>query len=247
MKKIAVIPARFASSRFPGKPLERILGKPMIQWVYERILRAPDLDAVYAATDDKRIYDCVQGFGGRVLMTSESHICGTERVNECRERLGLDDDDIILNIQGDEPLIRAEMAEELLGAFSDSGVYMATLKTRIVHEDEIVNPNVVKVVTDKNRNALLFSRHAIPFNRDKYEHTAYYKHVGMYGYKAGFLKKFSSMEKSYLERMESLEQLRALENGFAIRVIETRYQTTGVDTPEQLLETEKRLREEIDR
>lgn len=180
-------------------------------------------------------------------MTSESHTCGTERVNECRERLGLDDDDIILNIQGDEPLIRAEMAEELLGAFSDSGVYMATLKTRIVHEDEIVNPNVVKVVTDKNRNALLFSRHAIPFNRDKYEHTAYYKHVGMYGYKAGFLKKFSSMEKSYLERMESLEQLRALENGFAIRVIETRYQTTGVDTPEQLLETEKRLREEIDR
>lgn len=247
MKKIAVIPARYGSSRFPGKPLERILGKPMIQWVYERVSGAPDLDAVYVATDDKRIYDGVQGFGGRVMMTSASHTCGAERVNECRERLGLDDDDIILNIQGDEPLIRAEMAEELLGAFSDSGVYMATLKTRIDHKDEIMNPNVVKVVTDINRNAMLFSRHAIPFNRDKYEHITYYKHIGMYGYKAAFLKKFSSMEKSYLEQMESLEQLRALENGFAIRVIETSYQTTGVDTPEQLFETEKRLREEINR
>lgn len=243
MKKIAVIPARYASSRFPGKPLEKLLEKPMIQWVYENVSKVMELDAAYVATDDERIYECVKGFQGNAVMTSARHICGSDRVNECRERLGLDDEDIVLNIQGDEPLIKVEMIKELLSAFSDAEVYMATLKKKIESKNEIENQNIVKVVTDKDQNAMMFSRYALPFNRDKIKNVIYYKHIGIYGYKAGFLKQYSTMEKSYLEKMEALEQLRVLENGFKIKVLETQYQTIGVDTPEQLHEIELRLRE----
>lgn len=217
----------------------------MIQWVYENVSKVKELDYVYVATDDKRIFDCVKGFNGNVLMTSQSHICGTDRINECREILGLNSDDIILNIQGDEPLIHLKMIEELLSAFNDPEVYMATLKKRIKNKEDILNPNVVKVVDDTNGNALFFSRYAIPFDRNKCGAGAYYKHIGLYGYKASFLKIYSSMERSYLEQMESLEQLRVLENGFKIKIVETQYETIGVDVPEQIHEVELRLKKEI--
>ena len=245
MLKIAVIPARYGSKRFPGKPLANILDKPMIQWVYENVSKVKDLDDVYVATDDERIIQCVKHFQGNVLMTSNKHTCGSDRINECREILKLDNEDIILNVQGDEPLIQPEMIEELLAIFEDSEVYMATLKKQMKEEEDFENPNIVKVVTDNYNNALMFSRYALPYNRDGQICMVYYKHIGIYGYKAGFLKHYSTMEKSYLEQMESLEQLRVLEHGFKIRVEETQYQTIGVDTPEQLKEIEQRLKKEL--
>lgn len=245
MLKIAVIPARYDSKRFPGKPLAKILDKPMIQWVYENVSKVKALDNVYVATDDERVFDCVKYFQGNALMTSKAHTCGSDRINECREILKLNDDDIILNIQGDEPLIQPEMVQELLSTFEDTEVYMATLKKKMVQEEDLENPNIVKVVTDRYKNALMFSRCALPYNRDRQKDTVYYKHIGIYGYKAGFLKEYSLMKKSYLERIESLEQLRVLENGFKIRVEETTYQTIGVDTPEQLCEVEQRLKKEL--
>lgn len=245
MLKIAVIPARYDSKRFPGKPLAKILDKPMIQWVYENVSKVKALDNVYVATDDERVFDCVKYFQGNALMTSKAHTCGSDRINECREILKLNDDDIILNIQGDEPLIQPEMVQELLSSFEDTEVYMATLKKKMVQEEDLENPNIVKVVTDRYKNALMFSRCALPYNRDRQKDTVYYKHIGIYGYKAGFLKEYSLMKKSYLERIESLEQLRVLENGFKIRVEETTYQTIGVDTPEQLCEVEQRLKKEL--
>lgn len=245
MLKIAVIPARYGSKRFPGKPLANILDKPMIQWVYENVSKVKDLDDVYVATDDERIIQCVKHFQGNVLMTSNKHTCGSDRINECREILKLDNEDIILNVQGDEPLIQPEMIEELLAIFEDSEVYMATLKKQMKEEEDFENPNIVKVVTDNYNNALMFSRYALPYNRDGQKCMVYYKHIGIYGYKAGFLKHYSTMEKSYLEQMESLEQLRVLEHGFKIRVEETQYQTIGVDTPEQLKEIEQRLKKEL--
>lgn len=238
MKKIIIIPARYGSSRFPGKPLAPIAGKPMIQHVYERVSKTDGIDDIFVATDDRRIYDSVINFGGKVLMTSDTHSCGTDRLAECAEILGLDDEDIVLNIQGDEPLIRTETIMDLINVFSDPAVYMGTLKKEITDSAELNNNNVVKVICDKNNDAVYFSRYPIPFvrNNDKIKH---YKHIGVYGYKKSFLIKYSKTEKTMLEKAESLEQLRAVENGWKIRVHETLYQTVGVDTPEQLKEAEK--------
>ncbi len=240
MKTIAIIPARYSSSRFPGKPLALISGKPMIQWVYENVREAEAIDAVYVATDNMCIFNCVASFGGRALMTAESHTCGTDRLAECVEKIKMKDDDIVLNIQGDEPLIRPEMIFDLVSLFDDSSVYMGTLKKKIQEEEEITNPNVVKVVTDINDDAVYFSRFAIPYERDGKERT-HYKHIGVYGYKTWFLMKYSRMPKTELELSESLEQLRVLENGYKIRVKETIWQTIGVDTPEQIARVEKEL------
>lgn len=243
MKKIAILPARYGSSRFPGKPLADINGKPMIEHVYQRVHNIKELDDVYVATDDVRIYDVVENFGGKAIMTSNKHTCGTDRLAECAEILKLDDDDVVLNIQGDEPLIKEKMIYELIALFDDSTVYMGTLKKKIVKEDELSNPNVVKVITDVKNDAIYFSRYCIPFEREK-NGVSYYKHIGMYGYKKWFLLKFSNMSKMPLEKAESLEQLRVIENGYKIRVGETMYQTIGVDTPEQLNEVKKMLLEE---
>lgn len=240
MKTIAIIPSRYGSSRFPGKPLAMIAGKPMIQWVYENVSKAAFLDAVYVATDDQRIFDCVEGFGGRALMTSDKHTCGTDRLAECAEILMLEDEDIILNIQGDEPLINPQMVKDLYSNFDDMDVYMGTLKKLIKEDDELDNPNVVKVINDVNGYAIYFSRYCIPFERDG-KKTNHYKHVGAYGYKTWFLKKYSKMEKTSLEISESLEQLRVIENGMKIKVKETEYQTIGVDTPEQIALVENQL------
>lgn len=245
MKTIAIIPSRYQSSRFPGKPLALIAGKPMIQWVYENVSKVGALDAVYVATDDLRIYDTVQGFDGKAIMTSSEHTCGTDRLAECATILNLKDEDIILNIQGDEPLIRPEMVIDLLSNFDSDSVYMGTLMKRIENYEEIRNPNVVKVITDVNSYAIYFSRYSIPFERDGIKRT-HYKHIGAYGYKKWFLMKFSNLNKTELEVAESLEQLRVIESGFKIHVKETDWQTIGVDTPEQIALVENELRRRAD-
>ena len=241
MKTIAIIPARYASSRFPGKPLALISGKPMIQWVYENVLKANFLDAVYVATDDIRIYNCVIAFGGQALMTADTHTCGTDRLAECADILELDDNDLVLNIQGDEPLIKPEMIADLYSCFDDESVYMGTLKKKIEDKEELDNPNVVKVINDINDNGIYFSRFCLPYERDG-KLVIHYKHIGAYGYKVWFLKTYSKLLKTPLEKSESLEQLRVIENGYKIRVKETKYQTVGVDTPEQIAQVEEELR-----
>lgn len=241
MKIIGVIPARYGSSRFPGKPLAEIIGKPMIWWVYNNVSEVSQLDDLIVATDDKRIFDVVESFGGKAMMTSTEHTCGTERIAECAERLKLADDDIVLNIQGDEPLLCAGIVTDLLKAFATPEVCMGTLKKPISAESEINNPNIVKVVCNSSGDALYFSRSVIPYVRDK--SPGYYKHIGLYGYRKWFLDKFCKMTRTPLENAESLEQLRVLENGYKIRVIKTDYDSVGVDTPEQLSEVERLLRE----
>ncbi len=238
MKKIvAVIPARYQSSRFPGKPLVMIAGKPMIQRVYEQVKKVTGIARVIVATDDMRIYDRVRQFNGNVVMTGECS-CGTERVHEAvRDNMC----DIVINVQGDEPLIKPEMVEDLLAAFDDETVVMATLCKEIGKEDEINNPNIVKVVRDKNHDAVYFSRYAVPYVRDKMESVKYFKHIGIYAYKKDFLGEYVRMKRMPLETAENLEQLRVLENGHKIRVNETHCDSMGVDTPEDVLRIEREL------
>ena len=242
MKKlvISIIPARYQSSRFPGKPLAEILGKPMIQWVYERVSSVPEIADVYVATDDQRIYDTVLGFDGKAIMTGECS-CGSDRVYQACENI---EADIILNIQGDEPMIKTEMIEDLISAFDDPEVKMATLKKEITAEADINNPNIAKLITDENNNAIYFSRSTIPYNRDGRDDIKYYKHIGVYGYTKEFLKTFVSLPQSSLENAEQLEQLRAIENGYKIRVIETQYQSIGVDLPEHIAIVEEEMKRE---
>lgn len=241
-KIVAIIPARYQSSRFPGKPLALINGKPMIQWVYERISDIKKISQTYVATDDARIAECVQQFGGEAIMTSAKHDSGSDRIAECIEILKLNEDDIILNIQGDEPLIQEIMVQELIATMSGQDVYMGTLKERITNEDDIDNPNIVKVITDANDNAIYFSRYPVPYDRSGSKDLVYYRHVGVYAYRVFFLKKFTQLPKSYLEIAESLEQLRVLENGYKIRVLETQCSSIGVDTVEQIKLVEEIMR-----
>ena len=233
MKIIGVIPARYKSSRFPGKPLADICGKPMIQHVYERVGSVSELEGLYVATDDERIFDAVKSFGGNVVMTSPVHSCGTDRLAECAEKLLLCNEDIVLNVQGDEPLVEPQMVRDLIHIFDNTAVYMGTLKKKLDSDEDIQNQNVVKVVTDRNGDALYFSRSRIPFVRNA-GFSDVYKHVGMYGYTVRFLKEYSHMQKMPLELTESLEQLRVLEMGLKIRVAETNCETIGVDTPKDL-------------
>lgn len=240
MKKIvAVIPARYQSSRFPGKPLAMVAGRPMIQRVYEQVRQVIDIDEVIVATDDERIYNTVRQFNGKVVMTGECS-CGTERVHEAiKDKIC----NIVINVQGDEPLIKPKMIEELVSVFANNDVVMATLCKEIVDENEVNNPNIVKVIRDKNDDALYFSRYPIPFNRDGRNDIKYYKHIGIYGYTKDFLKEYVSMEKSSLEIAENLEQLRVLENGYKIKIKETIYDSIGVDRQEDIIKIEEALRE----
>lgn len=234
-KIIGVIPARYASTRFPGKPLHKICNKPMIQWVWEAASKSGSLQDVIVATDDERIYDCVQAFGGHAVMTGECS-CGTERVYEVVKDT---DCDIVINIQGDEPLIKPTVIDALADGFIDSDVQMATMKRKIVDPGEIENPNVVKVISDINQNAIYFSRYAIPYQRNKNMGTEYWAHIGIYAYRKAFLEQYVSLKQSSLEQAEQLEQLRVLENGYSIRVLETDYVGYGIDTPEDAVEMEK--------
>ena len=234
LRTLGVIPARYGAQRFPGKPLAMIAGKPLIQRVYEQVAKATQIDKVIVATEDERIVKAVKAFGGEAVMTSPSCATGTDRVAEVARQ---HESEFVVNIQGDEPLMRPEMIDQLVaGLRNDSGCVMATLAHRIESPEALANPNVVKVVFARNGNALYFSRYPIPFARDPEVAgaAARYKHLGIYAYRRGFLLKFVQMPQSELEKAEKLEQLRALENGFAIKVLVTPHDSVGVDTPEDV-------------
>lgn len=243
MKFIGIIPARYQSTRFPGKPLAMIHDKPMIQWVYENVSQA--LDQVCVATDDQRIMEVVQGFGGNVIQTLSSHQSGTDRCAEAARLLAdTVDFDVVINIQGDEPFIKPDQIEVLKTCFLDSEVQIATLVKKIESEEEILNQNRPKVVLDTNNNALYFSRSPIPFVRgldtsDWLNRNTFWAHIGMYGFKAEVLQQVTGLPQGSLEIAESLEQLRWLENGYKIRAAETWTQSPGIDTPEDLQEALK--------
>lgn len=232
MKCLCVIPARYESTRLPGKPLREIAGKPMIVRVYERAKCAKNISEVLVATDDERIKEAVTASGGLAVMTRKDHKTGTDRLAEVAEKY--DDAELIINVQGDEPLIDPELIDNLAKLFeTDSLLQMATVKTEIKNEEEMKNPNNVKVVTDKDGYALYFSRSLLPYPR-KAGIAKVYKHIGIYAYRRDFLLKYAKMESTPLEVTESLEQLRALENGYRIKVIETDKEFVGVDTEEDL-------------
>ena len=236
-----IIPARYASSRFPGKPLALINGKPMVQWVYERVQSSEVRDLV-VATDDERIARCVQDFGGRVVMTSPDHASGTDRCGEAALSLEPNDNDVVINIQGDEPLISPKEIHLLASAFEDRSVQIATLVNPFTDATVLQNPNVVKVVMAKNGNVLYFSRLPIPYLREGgTPPTQYYRHIGVYAYRYGVLKQIVQLPTSGLENSEKLEQLRWLENGYTIRALACDYQGIGVDTPEDLDNVECRM------
>ena len=232
MKTICVIPARYSSTRLPGKPLREIAGKPMIVRVFERASTAEKIDFAIVATDDQRILDAVEKFHGKAILTRADHPTGTDRIAEVAEKIP--DVDLIINVQGDEPLINPKLIDELAEQFEqDSELQMATVATKIVSIDEIKNPNNVKVVMDQKGNALYFSRSMIPFPRVE-NFSEVYKHIGIYAYRKNFLLEYAKMKPTPLEKTESLEQLRALENGFDIRVIKSTDRFIGVDTEEDL-------------
>ena len=232
---VCIIPSRYESSRFPGKPLADLCGKPMIQHVYERVLKAGSVSFAAVATDDERIFRAVQAFGGRAVMTAARHRSGTDRIAEAVDALGLDDDALVVNIQGDQPLFEPAQVDEVVGPLlDDPAVPMSTLIYRIVREEEITHPNAVKVVFDDRLFALYFSRATVPFVRDRGLRADYYKHHGIYAYRRAFLRTFTTLPEGILERLEALEQLRALEHGHRIRVVITAHDSVEVDTPEEL-------------
>jgi 3-deoxy-manno-octulosonate cytidylyltransferase (CMP-KDO synthetase) len=244
MDVIGVIPARYSSARFQGKILADILGKPMVWHVWERAKEALVLDDLIIACDDELVAKVVSEFGAKVVMTSKDHSCGTDRIVEVVNPL---DVKIIINIQADEPLIQPTMIDSLAHALlDDAGVSMATIMKKIENEQELGDPNVVKVVVDKNNFALYFSRAAIPFHAQNSEVKSpiYYKHIGLYGYTKDFLFTYKNLPVSNLENTECLEQLRVLEEGFRIKVIETKYETIGVDTPGDLEKVKQYLERE---
>ncbi len=234
MKTVVIIPARYGSSRLPGKPLKMIDSKPMIQHVFERVSQAKGLDSVHVATDDLRIKEAVEAFGGKVVMTPPEAESGTDRIAEAAKTLNLADNDLIVNVQGDQPLVHAQSIEDVIEPFK-SGEYlgkfeMSTLSFKIVNETEITSPKDVKLVTDINDMALYFSRATIPYGRDYWDHDSF-KHLGVYAYTKRFVDQFNTLPVSQLEDIEKLEQLRALENGMPIKVIQTLYDSPEVDLP----------------
>ena len=237
MRILGIIPARYASTRFPGKPLANMGGKSMIRRVYEQAKKSKSLSKVVVATDHEEIFDHVIDYGGEVCMTSTHHASGTDR---CFEVLSKENSsfDYIINIQGDEPFIAPEQID-LLASLLDGKTELATLIKKIDSVEQLFNPNLVKAVLNKNSEALYFSRSPIPYLRNQEQvewvtHHSYYKHIGMYAYRNDVLKKITNLEVSPLEKAESLEQLRWLENGYKIKVKETSIETIGIDTPEDL-------------
>lgn len=233
IKSIIVIPARFASTRFPGKPLVNLRNKPIIQHVYDAVkgLGLP----VIIATDNEIIEKSVKAFGANCMLTSPDHQSGSDRIAEVIKEL---DYDLIINVQGDEPFIQIEPLRELIQAFNDKSVDVASLMHKLTSPEEINNPNNVKVVCSKNNYALYFSRSPIPFNRDGNEEVTYFKHIGVYAYRKQALLDFVKLPMGKLEKIEKLEQLRFLENEYRIKMIETNYRGIGIDTPEDLVKAE---------
>ncbi|UZD42952.1 3-deoxy-manno-octulosonate cytidylyltransferase [Selenomonas sputigena] len=241
MRTLCVIPARYASTRLPGKPLADICGKPMICRVLERASRAQKPEKVIVATDDERIYDAVRAEGGEAILTRADHPTGTDRLAEVAE--AYPEVDLIVNVQGDEPLIEPSVIDDLIAPFEmDENLPMATVMVRMDDAAEQLNPNNVKVIVDKLGYALYFSRSLVPYPRAVAGPV--YKHIGIYAYRRDFLLRYARLEPTPLERAESLEQLRALENGYGIRVLETDCRFVGVDTPEDLALVNKIYREQ---
>ncbi len=237
---IGVIPARYASTRLPAKVLADINGKTMIQHVYERCLKAKLLDEVLVATDDKRIFEDVLGFGGNAIMTSRRHKSGTDRIGEAVKNIRCD---IVVNIQGDEPMISPVNIDKAIKPFlTDSKLEVSTLCISIKNNDELFNPDVVKVVSDNNGYALYFSRYPIPFNRDNDKSVKHYKHIGLYVYSSSFLKRLIRLKPSRQESAEKLEQLRILDNGGRIKVIETKIDSHSVDTEVDLKKVKRLIK-----
>ncbi|MDR0824069.1 MAG: 3-deoxy-manno-octulosonate cytidylyltransferase [Prevotella sp.] len=248
MKFIAIIPARYASTRFPGKPLADMDGKPMIQRVYEQVKKA--VDTVWVATDDPRIFDAVEAFGGKAVMTSTKHRSGTDRIQEAYSKIN-ERFDVVINVQGDEPFIQPRQIEALKNCFDSPDVELATLVKPFRKEDGfdvLFNPNSPKVVINKRDEAIYFSRSIIPYIRDAHhtewldKHT-FYKHIGMYAYRVDVLKEITLLPQSSLEKAESLEQLRWIENDYRIRVGYTDAETIGIDTPEDMEKAIKLLKQ----
>jgi 3-deoxy-manno-octulosonate cytidylyltransferase (CMP-KDO synthetase) len=237
MNILGIIPARFASTRFPGKPLVDIAGKSMIQRVYEQAKKCIHLSEVIVATDDIRIYDHVINFGGVVIMTSSDHQSGTDRCAEVA--LQHPQNNIIINIQGDEPYIDPEQISKLAACFNSEDTQIATLIKKVQNQQELLNPNSPKVVVNKLSEAVYFSRSPLPHIRGQepqnwLNHYTYFKHIGIYGYRADILQQITKLPVSSLEKAESLEQLRWIENGYRIKVAETELETYAIDTPEDL-------------
>jgi len=240
MKKnlvLGVIPVRYNSSRLPGKPLLPLRGKPLIQRVYERASKSKLLDSLLVATDDQRIENKVKGFGGKVVLTSQKPRTGSDRVAEAVRNLNYD---LILNIQGDEPFLKPQMLDQLINFMQkNKNVQMGTLAKKVKDKDFFKNPDRVKVVMDKNGNAIYFSRFSIPFQRKK-EKINYYEHIGIYAFRKKFLSKYSQLKQTPLEKSESLEQLRVLENGYRIKVLLTKYGSKSINSYVDLKELKKR-------
>ena len=244
MHFIAIIPARFASTRFPGKPLALLAGKPVIQHVYEQVTKV--LNEACVATDDQRIFDAVKNFGGNAVMTSPNHKSGTDRIEEAAEKIATTAD-VIVNVQGDEPFIRPSQIQTLCSLFDNLTTQIATLGKPFTSMDAVKNPNSPKIVTDNSGFALYFSRSVIPFVRGKEEsewlqHYPFLKHLGIYAYRREVLHEVTNLPMSSLEKAESLEQLRWLQNGYRIRVGTTNEETVGIDTPEDLQRAEEFLK-----
>ena len=245
MKFMAIIPARYASTRFPGKPVAVLGGKTVIQRVYEQVSSV--LSEVYVATDDQRIYDCVEGFGGKAVMTREDHKSGTDRIEEAVEKIGTDAD-VIINVQGDEPFIQPSQVETLMHLFDAPETQIGTLGKLFESMEAVENPNSPKIVTDNRGFALYFSRSVIPYIRgiernDWFGQYPFLKHLGIYAYRREVLAEVTCLPQSSLEKAESLEQLRWLQNGYRIRVGLTDVETIGIDTPEDLQRAEQFLLE----
>jgi len=249
MKAIGVIPARWGATRFEGKVLANLLGKPVVQHVWEAAKKAKTLDDLIVACDDERILKAVEAFGGKAIYTSPDQPSGTDRLAEVVNPL---DVDIAVNIQGDEPLIKPLMIDNLVIALQgEKSAQMATVIKKIEDDSELTNSNVVKVVVDRNGYALYFSRYAIPYNRtaetDEKKRPVYYKHIGLYAFTKDFLFTFRNLPKSSLENAEKLEQLRVLEYGYRIKTVETKFDTVGVDRPEDLKRAEEALLKDRER
>lgn len=234
MQTYVFIPARYGSSRLPGKPLKLIAGKPMIQHVYERIAKAQGLAGVYVATDDERIAEVVREFGGEVIMTPVEAASGTDRIAAAAKALNLADDALIVNVQGDQPLVHHESIEAVISPFFaadyDGSFEMSTLSFKIINQAEITSPKDVKLVTDVNDFALYFSRATIPHGRDYWDHDSF-KHLGVYAYTKRFVDQFNQLPMGKLEDIEKLEQLRALEYGYKIKVVLSQHDSPEVDVP----------------
>lgn len=252
LRYFGIIPARFGSTRFPGKPLADLGGKSMLQRVFGQVSQVKRLSGLAVATDDNRILGHVRDFGGVAIMTSASHSSGTSRCAEAAAKLfpSLRQDDVIVNIQGDEPFILPAQIDALLDVFADAGTGIATLATPLKQAESLRDPHIVKVICDSKKRALYFSRQAIPFVRDEAEdqwtaHFPYLKHIGIYAYRYAELQEITRLPPGRLEKAEQLEQLRWMEAGYTIRVAETAQDTMSIDTPEDLVNALRRFGEDL--